>query len=76
MAWFSFNGGNPALPANYTLAGSEPNCGDTEEKLCAINATNNGSGAPILDAPILSEMVDALEQEHNTTNVRLKERSS
>lgn len=72
MAWFSFTGSNPSDKTHYTLVSSEPNCGIEREKLCAINATNNGSNQPVLDIPILSEMADALELEQNTTNVRLK----
>ncbi|WP_164112070.1 MULTISPECIES: hypothetical protein [Sphingobacterium] len=74
MAWFNFTGSDPANPNHYTLATSTPNCGSTEEKLCAINATNNGSDKPILDIPILSEMARALQNEVNEPNVQLKAR--
>ena len=75
MAWFQLNpAGDPTVPSNYTLVGSAPSCGSTEEKICAINATNNGSNQPILDAPILLQMVRALQFEANETDVRLKAR--
>lgn len=74
MNWFQFNGGNPADSTNYTLVGSAPVCASPEEKICAIRTTKDSSSNPILDVAILSEMVEALELEYNTTNVRLKKR--
>ncbi|WP_286862708.1 MULTISPECIES: hypothetical protein [Sphingobacterium] len=73
MAWFSFTGSDPADPADYTLSSSQPSCTGTPQQLCAIQATNNG-GHPDLDTNILSEMVQALNNQANTTNVKLKVR--
>ncbi|ERJ61224.1 hypothetical protein [Sphingobacterium paucimobilis] len=75
MAWFNLKpSGDPSVPADYTLATTPPSCGSTEEKICAINATNNGSGQPILDAPLLLQMVRALQFEANEADVQLKAR--
>lgn len=72
MAWFSYTGSDPADSTHYTLVTNEPNCGTDEEQICAIQALNDGNGNPVLDIPMLSEMVRALNVPENTTNVRLK----
>ncbi|SKC06549.1 hypothetical protein SAMN05660841_03971 [Sphingobacterium nematocida] len=74
MAWFNYTGSDPSNPNHYTLATTPPSCGTTEQRICAINATNNGSDKPILDASLLSEMVRALEFQANEPNVQLKAR--
>ncbi|WP_312398412.1 hypothetical protein [Sphingobacterium sp.] len=73
MAWFSFTGTNPSDPSHYTLVSSQPSCLGTPQQLCAIQA-NNEDGNPDLNDAILSEMTEALNDQKNTTNVKLKVR--
>ncbi|MDH5825853.1 hypothetical protein [Sphingobacterium faecium] len=74
MPWYSYTGSDPADSSHYTLSSGTPSCQDPQEQLCAIQAADNGNNEPELNIPILSEMVQALQSEANTTNVRLKER--
>lgn len=74
MNWYSFTGSDPTDSNHYTLATGTPSCLNPQQQLCAIQATDNGSGKPELDNVILSEMVKALNAPGNTTNVSLKKR--
>ncbi|MEJ5145380.1 hypothetical protein [Sphingobacterium sp. MYb388] len=71
--WFTYSGTDPADPTNYTAEGtSAPTCSGTPQQLCAIHTENNG-GEPDLES-IALEMVQALQNQVNTTNVKLKSR--
>lgn len=72
--WFNYTGSDPANPNHYSLSTTTPACiGDTEQ-LCAIQAENDGNNHPDIDLNIALEMVQALQSQANTTNVKLKER--
>lgn len=72
--WYSFNGGDPAIPSNYSPQGSTaPTCASPTQQLCAIHAEDDGTNHPDLNL-IALEMVQALQSQANTTNVRLKKR--
>lgn len=74
MPYFVFTGSDPADAAHYTLLQTgTPTCLGNEEQICAIQALNDGNGNPVLDIPMLSEMVRALNVPESTTNVKLKE---
>ncbi|MDR6783283.1 hypothetical protein ABTW24_22800 [Sphingobacterium thalpophilum] len=74
MSWYSFTGSNPANANDYTLVSGTPSCSTPTQRLCAIQANDDGSNHPDLDNAILSEMVQALDSQNNTANVRLKAR--
>lgn len=72
MALFQLNNQSaPANPASYSIPTVTPSCSGNQ-RICTINATDNGSGQPVLDAAILGEMVTALNTHSNTSNVNLK----
>jgi len=73
MAWFSFTGTNPNNPAHYTLVTSQPLCPGTE-KLCAIQALNDGSNNPVISDPLQDEITQALQDGVPSTNVKLKDK--
>jgi hypothetical protein len=73
--WYSFNGGNPATASNYSPQGSTaPTCSLPTEQLCAIFTETATGNKPVLDLNIALEMANALQNQVNTTNVKLKER--
>lgn len=77
LQWFRYTGSNPASPSSFTKHGSSAptNCGSITERLCAIQADDNGGGPePVLDVDIALEMAQALENQTNTANVLLKTR--
>ncbi|ERJ58985.1 hypothetical protein SAMN05660841_04276 [Sphingobacterium nematocida] len=77
LQWFHYTGSNPADPADYTKYGSSApsDCSAPRQQLCAIQADDDGGGnEPVLDNAILLEMVQALQNQSNTTNVFLKPR--
>lgn len=74
MNWFIFTGTNPNNPSDYTLVASSPVCPFPTQKLCAIQATNDGNNQPIITCELKSEIILALNNETNTTNVKLKAR--
>jgi hypothetical protein len=72
MALFQLNNQSlPADPQSYSVPTGTPTCSGNN-KICTINATDDGSGHPELEPAILSEMVTALNNRTNTSNVKLK----
>lgn len=72
--WFTYTGSNPTNPASFTPAGSTPpTCSGAEEQLCAIHAEDDAN-KPVLDLSIALEMAQALQNQVNTPNVKLKSR--
>lgn len=62
----------PTSPASYSLVtGTPPSCSGNQ-RICTITATDNGSGKPIIDAAVLTNMVNALNSHSNTGGVNLK----
>ncbi|MFD2905203.1 hypothetical protein [Sphingobacterium anhuiense] len=74
MNWFSFTGTDPSQPSHYTLVPSQPSCAGLPQKLCALQAQNNGSGNPIITDELKEEIIDCMENMVNSTNVKLKAR--
>jgi hypothetical protein len=76
MAWFIFTGTDPSQSSHYTLSPgpTPPSCPGAPQALCSLQAMNDGFNNPLLDDVILSEIANALENQVNTTNVRLKAR--
>ena len=73
--WFNYNGGNTGVSSNYSLHGATaPICPGATQQLCAIHAENDGSDHPDLDINIALEMVEALQSQTNSANVKLKAR--
>lgn len=72
MAWFIFTTySDPTDSDNYTLTSGSPFC-NNGTRLCAIQASDNGNGHPVLDNSIRDEMLIALESQTPSTNVKLK----
>ncbi|MGA6118310.1 hypothetical protein [Sphingobacterium anhuiense] len=75
MPWFSFTPGglprNPCDPNQYTLVAGPPSCPNPNNYLCAIQAINN-FGVPIITTAVVIEIVLALENRMESTNVMLK----
>ncbi|PUV24574.1 hypothetical protein [Sphingobacterium athyrii] len=74
MAWFSLTGPNASHPDSYTLQGSQPTCPGTE-RICAIQANADGNNKPIITTALYAEMVDALDTQTPSANVKLKDRA-
>lgn len=76
MSWFIFTGTDPSQPSHYTFspATTPPSCPGTPQALCAIQDMNDGFNNPKLEEDIQAEIANALENQVNTTNVRLKAR--
>lgn len=74
MSWFSFTGTDPSQPSHYTLVGLEPGCANPTQKMCALQALNDGSGNPDITEALKNEIIYSLQNEVNGTNVRLKPR--
>lgn len=70
MPWFSFTGTDPVLPAHYTLVTSEPSCPGTQH-ICAIQASNDGDGNPVITNTLKNEMIRTLNARLSSTNVKL-----
>ncbi|WP_343570417.1 hypothetical protein [Sphingobacterium sp.] len=71
MAWFQLNaGGNPTNPSHYNSVAT-PSCSGST-KICAVNATDNGSGQPDLTDSLKNEMIVALQNNSTSSNVRLR----
>lgn len=76
MPWYQFTPAgsprNPADPNSYTLVGSTPpSCPNPNNFTCAIQANDN-SGQPIITAALQVELLIALENRTESTNVLLK----
>ncbi|HCU46050.1 hypothetical protein [Sphingobacterium faecium] len=76
MAWFIFTGTDPSQSSHYTLSPgtTPPSCPGAPEALCSIQDMNDGFNNPKLESAIQAEIANALQNEVNTTNVRLKAR--
>ncbi|KKX46847.1 MULTISPECIES: hypothetical protein [Sphingobacterium] len=71
MAWYQLNSnGNPTIASNYSSV-SSPSC-SSGNKICAINATDNGSGQPVFTTALQNEMILALHTATPSTNVQLR----
>lgn len=77
MPWYSFTpiGATPFSPSdpnNYTLVGiTPPTCPNPNNFICAIQANDN-LGEPIFTVALLQEMLTALNNRTETTNVLLR----
>lgn len=74
MAWYTFVPGTPPDPSDpnqYTNIGSTPPSCPFNVKVCAIQAMDDG-GLPIITTSILRELVRALQNGTESTNVLLK----
>lgn len=74
MAWFNFTGTNPSQPSHYTLVGSQPGCSSPTQRMCALQAMNDGSNNPVITDALQNEIINSLENQVNGTNVKLKAR--
>ncbi|SKB96132.1 hypothetical protein SAMN05660841_03318 [Sphingobacterium nematocida] len=76
LKWFHYTGSDPANPSDYTVFGSSApsDCPGTPQMLCAIRADEDTNAEPVLDTAIALEMVQALQNQTNTSNVLLKRR--
>lgn len=70
MAWFSLTGSNPTLPNDYTFSPTVPSCGG-QDQICAVQAVDN-SGIPELTEALKDEMILALHNGIESTNVKLR----
>lgn len=74
MNWFKFTGTDPSQPSHYSLVASIPVCPFPTQKICAIQAMNDGNDQPIITCELKNEMILALQNETNTTHVLLEAR--
>jgi hypothetical protein len=74
MNWFNFTGTDPSKPSHYTLLSALPTCVGPTQKMCALQATNDGNAEPIITESLKDEMIYSLENQVNNSNVRLKSR--
>ncbi|MEN5088597.1 hypothetical protein ABE426_19190 [Sphingobacterium faecium] len=72
MNWFSFTGTNPLSPAHYTLVATQPTCPGLPQRMCALQAQNDGSNNPDMTDELKEEIANCLENKVNSTNVKLK----
>ncbi|MCY4778560.1 hypothetical protein ORI89_02780 [Sphingobacterium sp. UT-1RO-CII-1] len=73
MAWFELTGSSPIAPSNYTLRTSPPSCGG-QDQICAIQANADTSSKPQLTEALKDEMITALHDGVESTNVKLRDR--
>lgn len=73
MAWFTLdpNSTDPTKPENYTLATGTPSCGG-QNRICAVQAENDGSNKPELTEELKDEMIIALHNRSDRTDVKLR----
>lgn len=77
MPWYLYNPidsfpHNPVDPNNYDLIGSlPPSCPSPNNRLCAIQANDN-LGNPIITQALASDMLVAIANSFETTNVLLR----
>ena len=73
MSWFIlFNpNADPKVPANYIFSAGTPTC-TNGNRVCAIEATNDGTGHPIITSALSSEIDAALASGQATTHVKLQ----
>lgn len=76
MALFSYTGSDPSQPSSYTLhtGPNPPTCPGATEQMCTLQATNNGSGQPVITEALKDEIIKSLQNQVNSANVKLKER--
>lgn len=76
MALFNYTGSNPSQPASYTLHTdpNPPTCPGATEQMCSLQAANNGSDKPVITDSLKDEIINCLQNQVNSTNVKLKER--
>lgn len=77
MPWYLYNPidtfpHNTTDPNNYQLVGiTPPNCPNPNNKICAIQAVDN-LGLPNITTALTSEMLNAVNNSFETTNVLLR----
>lgn len=75
MPWYSFtptlSPSNPHDPNEYTLLGSAPSCPGVNNFICAIQANDN-MGKPDITVELCIELLIALQNRIDRTNVKLK----
>lgn len=73
MNWYIRHGAmNPCDPLSYSLIGAtSPFCSGAV-KICSIRAHDDGWGRPIINTPLLQEMLIAQNNNSNTVNVHLR----
>lgn len=65
MAIFALNpAGDPTNPNDYTLE-AKPTCPNGTNKICSIDAANDGTDKPVLTSALKDSMIRAL---HNRTS--------
>ena len=74
MNWFKLTGTDPSNPSHYTLVSIAPICIPPLQKICAIYALNDGNNQPVITCELKNEMINALQNQVNTTNVLLESR--
>jgi len=71
MAWFQLEAnGNPTQPTSYNPIAS-PSCSGSG-KICAVQASDDGSGHPELTEDLKNEMIVALQSGSPSANVALR----
>lgn len=73
-SWYSFtitSGADPLDPNNYSSISPKPSCPGTS-KICAIFATDDGFGRPVISQAIEDEMVQNLQLGQDGTLVLLR----
>lgn len=71
MSWFQLNSnGDPTNPLDYSSAGT-PSCSGTG-KICAVNATPDDDGFPILTEGLKDAMIQSLQSGIAKPNVELR----
>ncbi|MGJ1241014.1 hypothetical protein [Sphingobacterium siyangense] len=73
MALFQLNVQSaPTAPASYSLVSGPPPTCSGDQRICTIEAADNGSGQPVIDSTVLTNMVKALNSHSNTGGINLK----
>ncbi|WP_400262960.1 hypothetical protein ACFX5U_07755 [Sphingobacterium sp. SG20118] len=76
MALFNYTGTNPSQPSSYTLHSgpNPPVCLAPTQRMCTLEAANDGLNKPIITPALKDEIINSLENEVNGPNVSLKKR--
>lgn len=72
MAIFIYSSGDPGNPNSYILSPIIPGCGFPLNSLCYVISADNGTGHPVIDDPLLVEIVIALNTRTSSVRVKLK----
>lgn len=74
MALFNYTGPDPSKPSSYIPSSGLPSCPGSPQRMCTLEADDDGNNKPIITDALKDEIINSLENQVNDTHVTLKER--